>query len=223
MIALAVLGYLLGSVSLARLVARLAVPDEDLSTTEFEIEGTSEVWVYRGVSATTLFDRAGWRWGLFVVLGDAAKAFVPTFVVRSGDPESFGFAVIAVAVMAGHVWPVWWRFEGGRGQAVLLGAVLAIDPLAVLVAALGGAVLGVVVFTSVYVARNVGPLVLVPWLGREGWGPELAFAIGVAVIYVLVSWPDVQEERRARAARGLGHLAYPARLRTAWSDFLTED
>ncbi len=222
MILLAGLGYLIGTFSFARLAARIALPGEDISETEFPDRETGEVWVYRGVSATSVLDRAGWKWGVFVIVGDTLKAFVPTLLLRLDDPESFWFAVVAIAVMAGHVWPVWWRFKGGRGQACLFGATLAIEPVAVLVVALAGSVLGVLAFTSVYVARNVGPLLLAPWFAIDGWGPDVAFGLGIGLIYLLVSRGDVAEEWRIRRARGIPQLAYLERLRVAWADFFRE-
>ena len=59
-----------------------------------------------------------------------SKALIPTLVLLIVYPDSAAYAVAAVAVMVGHVWPVWWRFEGGRGQAVLLGASVAIHVVA---------------------------------------------------------------------------------------------
>jgi glycerol-3-phosphate acyltransferase PlsY len=126
--------------------------------------------------------------------------------------------------MVGHVWPVWWGFEGGRGQAVLVGALIAIDAVAVPVAMLSGAVLGLLVFTSVYMARNMWPLPLIPWFWwRDGIGTNLWFAMAVNVVYWVASRSDVAEELRVRKLRGISELSYPNRLRHAWRAFFTED
>jgi glycerol-3-phosphate acyltransferase PlsY len=216
-------GYLAGSVSFARIVGRFALPGVDLSSTEFSVPGSDDVWTYRGVSATSVLDRAGPGWGVVVIVLDALKAFTPTLLFRLLVPDSPAFAITAVAVVVGHVWPVWWRFRGGRGQSSMLGATLAIDVLAVVFATVVGAVLGVIVFTSVYLARNVSPLLLAPWfLLVAGVGPAFWYAVGVAVVYVVAVRGDVAEELRTRAARGIPSLPYGARLRTAWHDFLHE-
>lgn len=218
----AVAGYLIGTISFARILGRLAAPGTDLSETEYEVAGTGETWTYRGVSATSLLRRAGGRWFVAAVVLDAAKAFVPTLAFRLAENEAAA-AVVAVAVMAGHVWPVWWRFVGGRGQACLLGALLAIDPLGLVVAAFAGLVVGLVGLTSVYLARNMGPLFLIPWFAAvDGLGPWLWFAVGANAVYWLAVRGDLAEERRARTARGLPGLGYRARLGTAWSDFFSE-
>lgn len=222
--AAAVGGYLIGTVSFSRIAGRLRLRGQDLSSTEYAVPGSDAKWVYRGVSATSVLERAGWKWGLAVIILDAAKAFVPTLVLRLAYPDSNAYLVVAVAVIVGHVWPVWWRFVGGRGQSSLLGALLAIDVLALAVGAISGAVFGLVVFTSVYMARNMGPALLVPWFWlATGAGPRLWFAIAVNVVYWLAVRRDLVEEAGARRARGIAALPYSARLRQAWHDFFNED
>lgn len=219
----AVAGYLIGTISFSRILGRVVLPGEDLSETVYEVEGTAETWTYRGVSATSLLQRVGFRWFLAAVLADAAKAFVPTLAYRLAGHEAEA-ATVAVAVVAGHVWPVWWHFVGGRGQASMGGAALAIDPLVVLVAPVASLVVGLVGFTSVYLARNVFPIFTIPWfLLMDGMGPWLWFAVGINVIYWLAVRSDLREEGRARAARGIPQMPYRSRLGLAWRDFFTED
>lgn len=219
----AVGGYLIGTISFTRIVARIVAPGQDLSTTQYAVAGTDETWTYRGVSATSLLERAGWKAMVSVVVLDALKAFVPTMALRLAYPDNAAYALVALAVVVGHIWPVWWRFEGGRGQSSLLGALLAIDVLAVPVAAVVGAVVGLAGFTSVYMARNMGPVFLIPWFWLvAGVGPQFWFAVGFNVVYWIAVRGDLAEELRARRARGTPELSYPARLRRAWSDFFDE-
>lgn len=219
----AVVGYLAGTISFSRILGRVVLPGVDLSTTEYQVAGTDETWVYRGVSATSLLKRVGGKWFLVAVLLDAAKAFVPTLTFRLAYGDAAA-ALAAVAVIAGHVWPVWWRFVGGRGQAAMMGALLAIDPLALVVAALAGLPVGLLVFTSVYLARNMGPIFLVPWfLVFDGVGPWFWFSVAANAIYWVAVRSDLAEERRARVARGIRDLGYRARLALAWHDFFHEE
>lgn len=220
----AVGGYLIGTISFTRLIGRRVLPGEDLSETEYAIPGSDETTTYHGVSASTIIERSGWKWGLTVAVLDGLKALIPTLVLLLAYPESAAYAVAAAAVMVGHVWPVWWRFEGGRGQAVLLGALLAIDVVAIPFAIVAGAILGVLVFTSVYMARNMWPLPLIAWFWwRDGIGANLWFAIAVNVVYWVASRSDVAEELRVRKIRGISGQSYSSRLRHAWHAFFTED
>ena len=220
----AVGGYLIGTISFARLIGRRILPGEDLSETEYAIPDCDETTTYRGVSSSSIIERSGWKWGLAVAVLEGLKALIPTLVLLVAYPASAAYAVAAVAVMAGHVWPVWWRFEGGRGQAVLIGALVAIDAVAIPAAIVAGAVLGLVGFTSVYMARNMWPLPLIPWFWwRDGIGTNFWFAVAVNVIYWLASRSDVAEEIRVRKIRGISGQSYPSRLRHAWHAFFAED
>jgi glycerol-3-phosphate acyltransferase PlsY len=40
-----------------------------------------------------------------------------------------GVALISVAVFAGHLWPVYFRFKGGKGVATALGVLLGLNPV----------------------------------------------------------------------------------------------
>ena len=63
----------------------------------------------------------------------------------------------AVAVFCGHVWPVIYKFQGGKGVATAFGALLGIDPLLGL-AALGIVVIGVLVSKRMSVGSMLGAL-----------------------------------------------------------------
>lgn len=222
-LAAAVVGYLAGSVSFARIVGRFVLPGVDLTETRYAVPDSDESWTYRGVSATSILDRSATRWGVAVIVLDALKAFVPTMLFRVAFPDSPAYAFAAVAVIAGHVWPVWWRFKGGRGQSSMLGATLAIDVLAAPIAAVGGLVVGLLAFTSAYVARNVGPALFVPWfLVAAGIGPGFWFALAANMIYWIAVRPDLAEEARARRSRGIPDMPYRTRLGLAWREFLHE-
>lgn len=219
----ALVGYLIGTISFARIAGRMALPGEDISVTEYPVPGEETTSTYRGVSASSVMERAGWKWGVSVIVLDALKAFIPTLVVRLAFPDSSAYLIVAVAVIVGHNWPVWWNFFGGRGQASMLGAMLAIDILAIPVAVLAGSVVGLVVFTSVYMARNMSPALLIPWFWFTSDIDHVLFALAVNIAYWVASRGDVAEELRIRRLRGIPDLSYPQRLRLAWHDFFTED
>jgi len=217
---IAVGGYLLGSVSSARLVGRRAVPGDDLLATDLPVPGSSEIWTYRGVSATSLLGRGRIRWGLLVIVLDALKALIPTLAVHLAWPDGSWHLVAGAAVLTGHVYPVWHRFRGGRGQACLLGAMLVINPVVIPAVLVAGAIVGLLFFTSGYAARNGSAFFLIPWYAiGQGWGPGLWFSLWVCGIYILAIVPDVREEVRVQRALGTFSLGYWERLRTAWADF----
>jgi glycerol-3-phosphate acyltransferase PlsY len=216
-----VIGYLIGAISFARVVGSRRVPEADLSQTEFAVEGSEETWVYTGVSATSVIDRAGAIWGVLVVVLDALKALVPTLATRLLWPDDPVYLFVAVAVIIGHVWPVWHRFQGGRGQSPMLGAMLVVDALAIPAAIVVAAIVGLVVFTSAHWARDGSPFGVAPWFAiTTGWSAKTAFGLTLAVIYLMAIWPDIAEERRVRAALGTSSLPWRRRLSVAVKDFV---
>src|SRR5580658_10788350 len=111
-----VAAYVLGGVSPGWLAVRLA--------------GGGDVRA-RG-SGTTGATNAGRVLGdrgfILVLALDALKGGVAVEIARVLAPAS-PWAVLAVpAVVAGHIWPIWLGFRGGRGAAPLLGCCIALSP-----------------------------------------------------------------------------------------------
>jgi len=120
--------YLLGSVSFAVLVSRLF--------------GLADPRSYgSGNPGATNVLRSGSKAAAALTLaGDAAKGAVAVLLVRWIGPQ-FGLgelacAGVALAAFVGHLYPIYHGFLGGKGVATFLGALLALLPLAGLVACL---------------------------------------------------------------------------------------
>jgi glycerol-3-phosphate acyltransferase PlsY len=88
------------------------------------------------IGATNAVRAMGRRWGLLVFALDVAKAALPVALanMRFGDPTAI--ALIALAAILGHVFPIYLRFRGGKGVACALGVFLVLAPKAALVALL---------------------------------------------------------------------------------------
>ena len=67
------------------------------------------------------------------MLLDGVKGWLPVWaVVRYGAAYGLGdgtLAMVALAAFAGHVWPVFFRFKGGKGVATAAGVLLGIEPV----------------------------------------------------------------------------------------------
>ncbi|MEC9370326.1 MAG: glycerol-3-phosphate 1-O-acyltransferase PlsY, partial [Pseudomonadota bacterium] len=107
--------YLLGSVSSAILISRLlGLPDP-------RTEGS------RNPGATNVL-RLGSKPGAVLTLaGDIAKGVLPVLVARWILDEPVLLALAALGAFLGHLFPVYFRFEGGKGVATALGVLAAID------------------------------------------------------------------------------------------------
>ena len=107
--------YLLGSVSSAILISRLlGLPDP-------RTEGS------RNPGATNVL-RLGSKPGAVLTLaGDIAKGVLPVLATRWILDEPVLLALAALGAFLGHLFPVYFRFEGGKGVATALGVLAAID------------------------------------------------------------------------------------------------
>jgi glycerol-3-phosphate acyltransferase PlsY len=164
-------GYLLGSLSGARIVGRVRAAGLDLSRTKVVLDGTGASVITRGVSPAALQARAGGAGGLRAGAIDILKAFLPTLAARLGWPEGPEMFLVAAGGLIGHVYPVYHRFGGGFGVSPLLGALLVIDWRAPLVAIAAFAILGVA-FGNAYLGLETWPVGLFPWFIWQGdvWG-----------------------------------------------------
>ncbi|MFH1141827.1 MAG: glycerol-3-phosphate acyltransferase [Chloroflexota bacterium] len=115
------LGYLMGSVPFAYLVARL------YGVNVFQT-GTGNP------GAANVFRTISRRAGVLVLVGDAAKVVVPVLLARWAHLSPWAALAVGVATMVGHWYPVFLRFRGGAGLATTIGIGYAMMPLPALLA-----------------------------------------------------------------------------------------
>ena len=67
---------------------------------------------------------------VLTLLLDAVKGWLPVFLVQRlpGIGLDAVIAACALAAFAGHVWPVFFRFKGGKGVATAAGVLFGVDP-----------------------------------------------------------------------------------------------
>ena len=153
MLLAALAAYLLGSIPFGYLLYRLRGGQDIRST------GSGSI------GATNVFRAAGFLTAAATFLLDAGKGFLAVLVadrLTSGTAQAMALAI--VLVMAGHCFPVFLKFRGGKGVATGLGAFLAISPVAVLICMIIFAgVLGVFRFASLasILAAAVFPFVVI--------------------------------------------------------------
>jgi glycerol-3-phosphate acyltransferase PlsY len=118
------LAYLIGSIPFGYLIVKLRG--------EGDIRETGS----GGTGATNVTRRAGRAAGVLTLALDAAKGVLAVALARWLLTTDFGVnwwvAGAAIAAIAGHVFPVWLGFRGGKGVATGLGVFACLTPLAVL-------------------------------------------------------------------------------------------
>jgi acyl phosphate:glycerol-3-phosphate acyltransferase len=118
-IALVVMGYLIGSLSFAVLVSRaMGLPDP-------------HTYGSKNPGATNVLRTGKKVAAALTLLGDAAKGWLAVFLTdhyfSTEVPASYKMSAVAVAVVAGHMYPVFHRFQGGKGVSTALGVLLALN------------------------------------------------------------------------------------------------
>lgn len=149
----------------------------------------------RNVGATNVARSLGIRLGFLVLFLDALKGFIPLFVARLLNQSDVVLAIAAVAVVLGHDWPVFARFQGGKGVATSLGVLVAIAPKVALVLTL---IWLLVVYFSRFV--SLGSLVvavLLPFtmlVFRMSTAYVVAGAI-LGIMAIVRHWSNIQRLR----------------------------
>ena len=86
----------------------------------------------------------GKKAGAITCIVDILKGVVAVLIgLLIGGPA--GAYLCALCVFLGHVWPIVYKFQGGKGVATAFGAVLAVNPLLALISLI---IVAIVVFTS---------------------------------------------------------------------------
>jgi glycerol-3-phosphate acyltransferase PlsY len=136
------------------------------------------------VGATNVARVAGKRHGIFTLIADVAKGFVPVIIAIHLNFSPLATACVGIAAFLGHLYSVFLRFKGGKGVATAVGVFLALAPWATLVLILIFAAVLLAtraVSLSSMVAAAAAPLVL--WLSSHPpiyvW---MSFLIAVMIV-----------------------------------------
>lgn len=203
----ALVGYLTGSVSGARIVGRLTGAG-DLDTTTVILDGTGTTVQVHGVSSSTIQARGGPKEGLTTAAIDIAKASIPTLIAALVFPDSPEAVIVAGAVLIGHVFPLYHRLVGGYGISPLLGGLVILDWRALAFAIASFALIGLLL-GSVYIAIESWPIALIPYFAWQEPGWPLAYALLANVIYW---WRSRTEARAALRSFRADHRPWRTRV-----------
>ena len=119
-----IIAYLLGSIPFGYLIVRKKLGDD------IRQSGSG------GTGATNVSRRAGKTVGVITLVLDALKGSLAVLIAKGLSPDvEWVIAAAAIAVILGHMFPVWLGFHGGKGVATGVGVFSILAPIAVLCAA----------------------------------------------------------------------------------------
>ncbi len=155
------LAYLLGAIPFGYLLVRWKTGSDVRS------KGSGNI------GATNVLRTTGPVAGVITLLLDIAKGYLAVWIAgRLTDNSPWWTSAAALAVMAGHAFPVFLRFHGGKAVATFVGAFLRLAPLAML--------LSILIF-----------VVVVAWTHHISMGSIIAAAVFPLGVWLLLMppWP----------------------------------
>lgn len=174
----AICGYLLGSIPVGVIVTRL------LGGVDVRDYGSGKT------GFTNALRVLGLRRSAPVFLGDFAKGLAAALLPVLYTDDPWGRAAGGIAAVAGHVWPVFAGFRGGRGVLAGAGVLVGLNPLACLVVIPPALAVMLATrymsLTSIAGAAIAGVVFVVfAALGWHSWAYAAAAVLGAAAIIVL--------------------------------------
>lgn len=160
----------------------------------------------------------GKAFAAWVMIIDIGKGIVATLVIAPLPPTLLGLAVgsaahahvgewltvaCGMAVILGHVYPVWFGFRGGKGVATLVGVLFGVSPLLLLVVLLVWlavvSVFGFVGLASIIAAFSVP--VFVALSGAQPQSPLLSFGLAVTAFVAFTHRSNIARMRAGTEPR----------------------
>lgn len=178
----ALVAYLLGSLSFAVIVSR--------------VMGLADPRTFgsKNPGATNVLRSGSKKAAIATLLLDALKGWLPVVLVRwFGEPyglQGGTVALVAVGAFLGHLYPVFFRFQGGKGVATFIGVVFGID--LVLGLATGATWLIIAFFfrfssLSSLVSAAFAPVFYL-MVDRVVWYADRSVALALVICAVLLAW-----------------------------------
>lgn len=129
-----------------------------------------------------------------VFLLDALKGFLSVYAARSLTGNPYIEIASVIAVVAGHNWPVFFGFKGGRGIATSLGALAGLFPTVTFwLAVIGFSVVGLTKYVSMGSVVGAFSLPFLIWFLLEGNNiPYLVFGTFLSLLAIIRHIPNLK-------------------------------
>ena len=114
--------YLLGSISSAIITCKLMGLQDPRTTGS------------RNPGATNVLRLGGKKAAFLTLLGDMLKGLIPVLIASQFGVDNLTLALVGFFAFAGHIFPLYYGFKGGKGVATYFGVILGINWLVGLIA-----------------------------------------------------------------------------------------
>ena len=180
-----VLGYLAGSLASAIIVCRvMGLPDPR--------SGGSG-----NPGATNVLRLGGKKAALLTLLGDVFKGVIPVLIAHALELPALSIALTCLGSFLGHLYPIFFRFQGGKGAATMIGTLTVLN-IALLVPLLSVWVLVLIITGYVGLASMLAAVSLPVWLALTRLPqdqPLFIYCCGMALFIIYCHRSNLQRMR----------------------------
>ena len=172
-IIITLIAYLIGSVSFGILASKL-----------FNIADPRTMGS-KNPGATNVMRQGNKVAAIFTLLGDMLKATILLLIAKFYGVSDSLIVLIAIALMLGHVYPIYYQFKGGKGVATALGILLGISP----VLALSVFIIWIIIFfiwkfsSLAAIGATLSSPIIALWIGLSN---QLVFLMCILSLIILV-------------------------------------
>jgi glycerol-3-phosphate acyltransferase PlsY len=172
-IIITLIAYLIGSVSFGILASKL-----------FNIADPRTMGS-KNPGATNVMRQGNKVAAIFTLLGDMLKATILLSIAKFYGVSDSLIVLIAIALMLGHVYPIYYQFKGGKGVATALGILLGISP----VLALSVFIIWIIIFfiwkfsSLAAIGATLSSPIIALWIGLSN---QLVFLMCILSLIILV-------------------------------------
>jgi acyl phosphate:glycerol-3-phosphate acyltransferase len=197
------IGYLLGSFSAARAVFGLFAPEKEIDGIRMEFSGSEATFQSNVISATTVRHHLGNQYGCLTSILDILKAAIPALIFRLLYPDADYYLAAAGMATVGHIWPIYYRFKGGRGMSPILGGMLVVDWAGVIITQIAGGISGLAT-KKLGLIVGAGFALMIPWtwFRFHSW-PECIYMIAMNLLFWIAIIPEAKQIQKIQKDGGL--------------------
>lgn len=165
---LGIIAYLVGSLSSAIIVCKfLNLPDPRSAGS-------------MNPGTTNVLRLGGKVPALITLAGDMLKGFLPVLIGHLIGISGFFLGLIALAAFLGHLFPIFFKFQGGKGVATALGTFLALSPIAGLLISISWVLVAVISrysSLSSIISAILAPILMLIFADKGYFIPTLVIAL----------------------------------------------
>lgn len=169
---LILLGYLSGSIPFGYIISKT-------KSIDIRKQGSGNI------GATNVSRSLGFKYAVLVGFLDIAKAVLPIYIGSLYFQPGWQLALISIAPVLGHIFPIWLKFKGGKGVSVIYASIIMVMGWKWALILLGIWVIALFLIRTMSLT-NIIIFIIVPFIFWYHTHSYIYVALGI--FYVLIIW-----------------------------------